>query len=426
MQNYIHETVLRDIVDILHDAKDFDTFSAALRRNKSIKSVSSAAAGLVLVYPVIISNGINITTAQVITKAIERKAASLLRLLFASMQFNSADNVKEYLSQFHSNLKLDATLTPENILDTIDKYVVKESGIEEGTNIISNKGYLDKMMSKELKSNDGKLEHNSSLNETAIADYKFIENRNGNNVILNEGPKEVIDISKNRVDFLTKNLLDNEVKKSNELVETQMIIQIYHKTKSGTTVPVSFIIGVKAKMHPMDSMDIIERIQNKNKDNNFFLKFVQASTREISFFRDFIFAIDRSKIDALSISRRHKSSSVLWKVLERRAVKSKIKRLMGSKNNAMAISTLVITQEEVEFIKKEYDINVEDPSVITPIMESYNLMGFVIVDESTETAKFIFDTGEDLYEHLSFNSLERESSSNDYKKIVNLIAKGGI
>ena len=50
-------------------------------------------------------------------------------------------------------------------------------------------------------------------------------------------------------------------------------------------------------------------------------------------------------------------------------------------------------------------------------------MGVVIVDDSMEVAKFIFDTGEDIYEHISFNLLEREASDSSYKKVINLISK---
>ena len=56
-------------------------------------------------------------------------------------------------------------------------------------------------------------------------------------------------------------------------------------------------------------------------------------------------------------------------------------------------------------------------------MEAYNLMGVCIVDEAMEVAKFIFDTGDDIYEVLSFNNLERESADNGYKKVINLMTK---
>ena len=56
-------------------------------------------------------------------------------------------------------------------------------------------------------------------------------------------------------------------------------------------------------------------------------------------------------------------------------------------------------------------------------MESYNLMSVVIVDELNEVCDFIYDTGNDVYERLSFRSLERESSDNDFRKMITLMTK---
>ena len=468
MQNYIHETVLRDIVELLHDAKNLDSLEMYMKRNRSMKSLSSSASGLVMVYPVITSNSLRIENAQLITKAIERKAVSMLRMVFSAMQFNNSDDVKDYLFYFHVNLHIDNDLSVDNTRDTIDKYVIIESAVKAGAVFINRNDYK-KILESDMKKDSILPE---SISETGINDFKFTSVR-GHVMVVQEAPKRAyggyydddekfqyqqdrddeldsynrakdnrnafIDAQKHNLNVakaqssdtnnnylnLQKNLLDNDVRKANELVETQMLIQIHNKLEDGSTTVINAIIGIKAKMHPLDSIDVVERIYTKNKDNNFFMKLIQATTREISFFSDFLFAIDKAKIDALSVSKRNRKSSDLWKVLERRAKKSKFKRLAGLKNDAMAISTLVVSQEEVEYLKKEYNIDVEDPSVIRPIIEAYNLMAFVIVDETTEVAKFIFDTGQDMYEHLSFNSLERESSDNSYKKMIKLLNKSG-
>jgi len=64
-----------------------------------------------------------------------------------------------------------------------------------------------------------------------------------------------------------------------------------------------------------------------------------------------------------------------------------------------------------------------NPATVRGIMESYNLMGFVIADEAAESVDFLFDTGDDVFETLSFNHLERETSDGSYKKVVNLMTK---
>ena len=117
------------------------------------------------------------------------------------------------------------------------------------------------------------------------------------------------------------------------------------------------------------------------------------------------------------------SASPMWKVLERRARGSKLRRFLGRANETSAITTIVLSQEEIDYVRKEKNVNFEDYGTVAPVMEAYNLMGFVICDESLEVAKFLFDTGEAIWENLSFTNLERENSNNDYKKIINLMTK---
>ena len=74
-------------------------------------------------------------------------------------------------------------------------------------------------------------------------------------------------------------------------------------------------------------------------------------------------------------------------------------------------------------MKKNENINLENPKTAYAIMSSYNFMGIAICDESLETAKFIYDTGDDMYETISFTHLEREASDGAYKKVINLMTK---
>ena len=228
---------------------------------------------------------------------------------------------------------------------------------------------------------------------------------------------------KDSADFYSKQVLNTEYKKANELMPTLMVISFKSKIGDGYETVDSVVIGVKAKLYPMSSEDIITHVVAKAKDANWVQKFIKASTREISFFKDFLFAIDKAKIDALSLSKKG-SANKMWKVLERRASKSKWNRLMAkATNDSTAITTLVMSQNEVDYIKKEFHIDISDVYNTRILMESYNLLGISIVDESLEIAKFMWDTGEDLWETVAFNNLERESNDNTYKKVVNLMTK---
>ena len=92
----LHETVVKDIVDVISDIKNFDQIDWINNRN-STGSIAKRASNLVLVFPVMVSNSLNIQTAMIVSKAIERKCCSLLQILFSSMQTTNADNLQDYI-----------------------------------------------------------------------------------------------------------------------------------------------------------------------------------------------------------------------------------------------------------------------------------------------------------------------------------------
>ena len=246
--------------------------------------------------------------------------------------------------------------------------------------------------------------------------------RNVDSDILHD-PARLAQFYKNMMDAESNRMIDSDVKKANELVPTMMVVNFISKDPElKVPVPATFTCGVKCRLIPVDPTDIADRILVKHADKNVLLSFIKATTRETSFIKDFLFAIDKAKIDAVSQSRRG-SSNKMWKVLERRAVRSKWNRAFSHPNDASMITTLGISQELAEYIKKTNGIDLMDPRVVRPIMEGFNLMGFVIIDEAAEADKFLWDTGEGYYETISFNNLEREASGGEYKKALNLMQK---
>lgn len=228
---------------------------------------------------------------------------------------------------------------------------------------------------------------------------------------------------KNATQAFASQVLNSEYKKANELMPTLMVVNFKSKNGDNYELVDSVVIGVKAKLYPISSEDMVTHIVAKSNDANWIQKFIKASTREISFFKDFLFGINKAKVDALSMSRRG-SSSKMWKVLERRAKKSRWNRLMAnSSTDSTAITTIMISQNEVDFIKKEFQIDITEVRNTRVLIDQFNLLGICIVDESLEIAKFMWDTGEDLWETVSFGNLERESNDNTYKKVVNLMTK---
>lgn len=438
----IHESVVKDIVDLVTSVKDFDEvqFLRNIETGRSFKSISSATKDMILTFPVLCCSDISIEAASMISKALERKYAAMLQMLFSAIDIRSNENVIQYLQRFHANLgPLDGYL--DQYIASVDKLITTYDENWEETEIPRE---VQNEVLEYMKQNCG-YTLPDSINENSLTDYKvekksngkfdvFLVQEGGGNLrnflnITGTAAKAYADYNKGieaEVGVHQKTLLPNDVKKANELMPTLMVVRFnqYQDFDGACKVLASktCVIGVKCKLYPIDFSDIAYRISSKTKEKNFLNNLIRATTNEISFVRDFMFAVDKAKMDAKSYGMKG-SSNKMWKVLERRSIKSKIRRSMKMDNDATAISTLVLSQNLVDYLKKTENLNLEKTNPCRLLMESYNLMSIVIVDETMEVAKFLFDTGEDDFEVISFNNLERESSDGSYRKVVNLLSK---
>lgn len=468
----LHETIVRDIIDVMNDVKNFDQVEW-LKNKNGVGSIAKRASNLTLVFPVICSNSLNIQTAYIISKAIERKCVSLLQILFSSVQITSAENMNDYIRQFHSNLNIRNGITLDDFITTMDSLVdegaITVTDVDIYNAVKEDMRNINYHLSEEFNPvsiNDYRLRKNP-YDESYIVEAKRRKNSRRNNRSNNNSSDNTSDNSNNRsssrtintdelfssnqfrnavdgrlrstLNHRTKNALNNaqdpsneinyfryqlstgEVDKANELMPTTMIVNFTTKDDKGGYFTTTGVVGVKAKLYPVDAMDICNRISSKYKDSNTLFNLVRASTREISFFKDLAFAIDKAKIDAVNLSRESNNAR-MFKVLERRAARNRFSTLL-KKNDASPITSLIMSQDEVEYLKKYNSIDMEKSHVTRSILEKYNLMDIVIADEALEVARFLFDDGDGIYETLPFDALEKEAKDSSYKKIVNLMSR---
>ena len=446
----IHETELGSIMSAYEDLKNIFKNSGGNSEEKLKKarrdnpllgstSISKAASKMTLVFPVICSRGIAIENSSMVTKALEKNAVSMLQRLFAAYQVAEDQDLMSYIQKFHNNISSGVAS-----LDDIYKVILGESVAITAADRAA--------IMADMKNINFYLP--DAINESSLMDYTIREGAADKGVVTTEerrrdyeegrerqkkkdeehdedrklqSKKDLHDMrmSKDAADFFAKQVPDSDFKKANELMPTMMTVSFKVINKDGTKIDDynNALLGVKAKLYPVASNDIIQHITDKNANRNWLTNFFRATTREISFLKDFILAIDKAKADAQSMSSRNPTADRMWKVLERRATNSKFRRLMLSNNNAAAITTLCVSQEEVEYMRKNFNTDLESLNVVRGLFESLNLMAIVIVDETLEVAKFIYDETELMWETISFTHLEREASDNTYKKVVNLMTK---
>ena len=160
---------------------------------------------------------------------------------------------------------------------------------------------------------------------------------------------------------------------------------------------------------------MIYRISSKNKDKNMLFNLIRSTTREISFLKDFVFALDKAKLDAIKIQ---KSSNTVWKILERRAVRNRVGTFRNDGSYGGIVS-LVISADTLATLNKEYDFKATI-SEVENIISQYNLLAFFVADDVNERATYLFDDASRQFTTVSYTALEK-TDSKDYKKIINLL-----
>lgn len=396
--SYIQESILSDIINV-YDNVTADDFSldkllpTQAGGYKSFKSINSATKDLVLTFPVMFSRNMELATAELIAKALEAKYANLVKMLLTAMAITNATDAIDYVKNIHSNMQFNDGIDVDDYL-TINNKLAKESGamtmFTPGTKAV-------------YENYKHSLKHSLPLANTIITEADAKRNGNGGD---------------NKPGSIT--LTQDKLDKANLQMPLMMKVNFISKA-TGRPITTSAYLGIKCKLFDVAGLDIVQRIVSKNSSAISLFNFIRATSQEIGFWRDFVFALSKAKVDAIS-NARNGSSSKMWKALEQRATKSKLNQFFRQKNDATAITSLLVTTDEVEELKKNNDIDLSRSNVARKIMSDYNLLCIGIVDETTESVALIFDTGDDEYELMRFKSLKKEKDM-DAKQIVNLLTK---
>ena len=462
--------ILKDLItDVLDAADGTEVGKFISKKNPSIKSITRANKDLTMTFPVMVSNTVDPASAQLVSRALERKFVTLTQMLLSAISITSSKDAIDHLKNVHSNLDLSSLFdvddylaisqeaTANHIFDATEIKAVYEAFRQERLHA-KPLNHLHEFLSKDVtdaiarqprvasnianrKFNDlpdedkvrvmnyygsDTVSRNKALekqNKSLVQQLKDIERDNSKLSNSNSNLQSRLDdIRNNTRAGLTKLAKDQDYKKANELQPTLLQIQFISTNDNNDPITVDAYVGIKTKIYCVDSADIANHIVSKRSYNFSLYNLIKATSGEIEFWRDFVFAIKKAKIDAVSNTHRG-SSSKLWKVLERRALASKINRFMSARNDATAITTLMVSAYDVEMLRKMEDIDISDSRVARKLMDDYNLVGIVIVDDSTESAKIIFDTGDDEYEPYTFKTLKRDDKM-DYKQMIQLLAGG--
>jgi len=390
--NGIHETVISDLGKLFEKFDGIDIIKKTFGSNKgninSASSIAKAASNLVLTFPVLVDESVSLNTAQILTRAIEGKALVMLQLLFSAI---SVQSLKDDETAFDVIGKIHKNLNSDDIEDYIQRMET----------MATNESYeaLDHLMKTIREEN------------IAIDTYTFNESYPAP-IDEDANSKSMNDVKSRTTGGFIADIKDTDIKKVNNMMPSVLVVKLHNKNSQITT---NVAVGVKAKIQYVPQDEVIYRISSKNKDKNMLFNFIRSTTREISFLKDFLFALDKAKLDAIKIQ---KSSNSVWKILERRAVRNRV-RMFNNDGGYGGIVSLVISADTLATLNKEYDFKASI-SEVENLISQYNLLAFFVADDVNERATYLFDDASRQFTTVSYTALEK-TDSKDYKKIINLL-----
>lgn len=406
--------ILRDLYDIAHDQTTlpdidpstvFDDEDGPVRARRapvSYDSIAKQAKEGTAQFPVLATRSLSYDNIQMIAKACERNFASFLQVVFTMNQITNTDNPQDFVNQYHQN-------TNTNIKGAGDLIGLVFNAAEVPQEVINRLCIAFEMDSIPF---DTQFEL-TSINE------KFIPMNT--RMMMSMEARGTFNPHQQVKEKLPEDLfVDNDAKKANELIPTLMHVRIL-KDMGPDSRYVDFVVGVKAMIHPIKSEDMIDHIVAQLQDRGKLFSFIRWTTGEISFFKDLVFNIDQAKKDVSEIHSGQ--ASTWWRALKNIKTSRRFHKWTRT-GPVLPNATILISMEEVDFIKANYDFDLTEDAVGERIINRFGLLQFIIVDASSELAYFMLD-GETRYNIVTFKMLERQNGDADkqFKEILRAVNK---
>lgn len=203
---------------------------------------------------------------------------------------------------------------------------------------------------------------------------------------------------------------DMDMRKANDAVPTFAKANIgFVIDETEEVVSRDVMIGIKSYVHRAPAMELISDVYNCVINKRKFLKFVKFITGEERSLSDLVFGIKELRSDALDA----RGGAGEWRSAfkrRRRWAKMSIPYLM---KEYTPNGTLVMTMNDVNFIKSEYGVDIMTPEHVRIIMDTDFLLSFVILDQANEVLYVTYDGHGYGFQEYTYASLDREAHTSD-------------
>jgi hypothetical protein len=202
------------------------------------------------------------------------------------------------------------------------------------------------------------------------------------------------------------------MKKANELIPTLMKANVSFIIGSEQRVVTrEIIIGIKTYVHKYSSKILVEDIYQTIKSRRKFLQFVKFITGEENSLADLVLGMSKIKYDVATAKKQGISDKTIQMIKRRsRWAKLQIPYLMKS---YLPNASIVITSNETGILKSHYGIDILHGDVVPTLMQENFLLGFVILDQTNESAFISYEGHNYQFQEIPYSYLEREATESD-------------
>ena len=450
-------------------AKNPDDYKAVSSLFTKAKSISAQASKYVMEYPVATSTTITeYKTALSIAKQIEFDCARFIILasgLNPVVRQGSGDTIEAHISNLvssyesYSGLKVAIAPATEEDIRNGEEYMLKYYNTKEYKTVKNSSPY-----SKEAFKNDVNPSIMPNTENTigttfeeyaAVIDHFFTDAVHTGSGSRNKLPIEDIiglppssrpddpeyakavayynnSFDTNMSTTIARGDIDYNMSKLGKTGPTIINLRLFIMDANGADREVTFPLAIKASLQYVDAIDIQSMLKQVNTPGKKLFEFIKLTTGQTSFFKDFILALDSAKSDverertigATPFFRRLMSNKSRYRFKTVANVIPGLKNFVTKKKQSdLPMCTIVIDESELRPIGLRLTECLKNRAkYIDPILDTYMLLGFGIVDRDNEVVYFFY-AGESRYITANISELGTGSGGgNDSSAMAQALA----
>lgn len=413
-------------VDVANEVADIDVIfnkvttdpKGAMKSYKRVssnfapKSIASMARDQIMQFPVYMSNLVNAEDAPVITKALEKQYSVLAMLALSNhLNYDSSkyQTVGDVISEIHNNNDNPNMLN--YVMNLVDNTKAIANAFEGTTRVQVNAddlaglwyGTNDEITTESINNqylpNEGNIRKvEASISMAMEADTNTAKKKDDDD---KEAKVDKVDagslpsswdstLGTSDYGFRGSNARAGtrqpEILKTNDQVLLNAAPTVVTATMMIDNQKRDFMIAIKAMCHVVPTQQMVSMLVDAVQNNQLAFKIIKWSKGEQHFVRDFIFDISNARANANNM----KNAGAWTYALKRR--KEASKAFVGGGAPVSPISTLVVTDVEVEAVKAACGIDISRDDVAAKLIKDYFLLAFMIYNTQTKAIMTMIDS----------------------------------